>query len=258
MADIRKDDIDFKCSQLGIRYQDMVDIDDVIILNVANNIYVLMNKNCDVIGMETASSIEEVGKRIHEKMDLYCKPLDVPYLEGFSLNEISELNNRVSFMRYDRLRVNHTVYSLDKDSVYTKMFCLFKMVQIILDNYYRNIYPLVVVGFISSENPIELVRKTLSIIWLLMENNPNITMGEISNSLGFCLSPREEDYLGLAIELFKNQSDDKIHDRLVKILDFPQDDDMIAKISHAPFMEFPSYWFGDLVKSLESEEPKRS
>lgn len=256
--DVKKDDLDFKCSSLGVRYQDLVVIDDVIILSATSNIYILMNKNYDVIGIETALSIEEVGKRIHEKMDLYCKPLDVPYLEGFSLNEISELNNRVSFMRYDRLRVNHTVYSLDKESVYTKMFGLFKLVQFMLNNYYRIMYPLVTVNFMKPENPVELVRKTLGKIWALIENNPNITPGEIRDSLGYPLSRSVEDYLGLVIKLFKTQSDDKIHDRLVKILDFPQDDDMIAKISHAPFMEFPSYWFGDLVKSLESEEPKRS
>lgn len=256
--EVKKEDLDFRCSSLGVRYQDVAVIDDVIILSATSNIYILMNKNYDVFDMETASSIEEVGKRIQEKMDLYCKPLDVPYLEGFSLNEISELNRRISFMRYDRLRVNHTVYSLDKKSVYTKMFGLFKLVQFILNNYYRIMYPLVTVNFMKPDNPIELVRNTLGKIWALIENNPNITVGDIRNSLGYPFSTSIEDYLGLTIELFKTQSDDKIHDRLVKILDFPQDDEMIAKISHAPFMEFPSYWFGDLVKILESEEPKRS
>ena len=144
MLIIDDENFKYKCSMLGIKYESVTRINGNIAIRVANsNLYVFMNNNYDVIGIESAISLSSALLKMHNKINLYSEKIEYPYINGFSLQDISDLNSRVDFFRYERLRVNNGFYSLNKKNDYVKMFGLFKFIRVMLNIYFKSVYPLV-------------------------------------------------------------------------------------------------------------------
>ncbi len=256
MSIIEDENFKYKCSMLGIKYESITRINGNIAVRVANsNLYVFMNNNYDVIGIESALDLGNALLKMYNKMNLYSEKIEYPYINGFSLQEISDLNSRVDFLRYDRLRVNNGFYSLDKKNDYAKMFGLFKFIQKMLNIYFKSVYPLMLVYCDINIDAFDFIINTLARIWALVNDNPDIKVWEVRENLGYTFDVEIEKYLGYVIDLFKTQNRD--YTNMLKILDTTQNLDEANKIMRGLLIDVPLRIFNDLVETLETDEPKR-
>lgn len=256
MSIIDDENFKHKCSMLGIKYGSVTRINGNIAIKVTNsNLYVFMNNNYDVIGIEPALSLGSALQKMYNKINLYSEKIEYPYINGFSLQEISDLNSRVDFFRYDRLRVNNGFYSLDKNNDYAKMFGLFKFIQKMLNIYFKSVYPLMLVYCDINIDAFDFIINTLARIWALVNDNPDIKVSEVRENLGYTFDVGTEKYLGYVIDLFKTQ--DKDYTNMLKILGTTQNLDEAHKVMNGLLTDVPLRTFNDLVETLETDEPKR-
>lgn len=247
-----------KCSTLGINCQTVTRFNGNIAIRVDNsNLFVFMNSNYDIIGMESMVSLGSALESMGHKEELYNKKFDYPYLNGLSLRDISEINNRVNFRRYDKIQVNNYFYSLPNDSEILDMIGLLKFVNAEIHIYFKSIYPLMLASCDVKYDVLEFIRGVLERIWNLVQSNPNISASEILNQLGQSNVIYLEKYLKYVIELFKKPYDKDYSNQMLRILDFPYDEEKAINDSYKLFSEMPMRSFSELVQDLESDKLQR-
>lgn len=257
MSNITGETLAAKCKELGIDFRDVKVIDRIIALNVCNsNVYIFMSINFDIIGIEVLdnSKVEEVCR---QKAALYNEKLTIPYLNGLSLADISEINNRVRFMRYDKIQVNNYFYPLPDDSEIVKMLGLLKFVNLEMNMYFRNIYPLMLAGCEVKYDVLEFIKGVLGKIWDLVQARPNIKISVILDRIGQNNSVNISRYLEYVVRLFKTPLDKDYFNQMLKILDFPYDEEKAINDSYKLFSKMPIRSFNELVQDLESNKPQR-
>ena len=248
MLIIDDENFKYKCSMLGIKYESVTRINGNIAIRVANsNLYVFMNNNYDVIGIESAISLSSALLKMHNKINLYSEKIEYPYINGFSLQDISDLNSRVDFFRYERLRVNNGFYSLNKKNDYVKMFGLFKFIRVMLNIYFKSVYPLVLAYCGINIDAFDFIINTLARIWDLVNDNPDIKVSEVRENLGYTFDAEIEKYFGYVIDLFKTPNRD--YTNMLKILDTTQNLYEAHKIMNGLLMDVPLRTFNDLVET---------
>lgn len=247
-----------KCSTLGIRYQTVTRFNGNIAVRVENsNLFVFMNSNYDIIGMESMVSLGSALESMDHKEELYNKKVDFPYLNGLSLQDISELNNRVRFMRYGKIQVNNYFYPIPDDNEIVNMIGLLKFVNAEIGIYFRCVYPLMLASCDVKYDVLEFIRGVLERIWNLVHVSPNISALEVLNGIGQSNSFFLEKYLKYVIELFKMPYDKDYSNQMLRILDFPYDEEKAINDSYKLFSEMPMRSFSELVQDLECDKLQR-
>lgn len=236
-----------KCHQYGLDWEEFWILDDIIVVSSPKeNTYVLFDEKYNVIGIcdnykfkidsEYTKKVFEGAKSIYDNVSesIYLR---LPYpFNKLSLKEIVELSNRFYIHEtnhghsYDAF-VNEQLVDGEQDSVYVALLAYIQIIASQIEEYFRNLYRMKVMGLQYPDIYSYLKSFVASIdecIVNYINKGKKPDPMDVIAYLGLDIDKIEEYYhfLNLVIDLLmKDKVDLSIYaKRLLKLLEVPQDE----------------------------------